>query len=677
MNIQETNTLIESLGVYLPSTRLTTEEVLQGCANPIDFQLEAFTGIKSRRVVGENEYSFDLAYKAARQCLERSAWSAADVDMVLCCNISRRDGANFITYEPSTAVTLAKALDIRNAITFDVNNACAGMFTGILVARAYLSLGLIRNAMVVSGEHISHILRVAQREVTGFLDPRMPCLTLGDAGAAMMLENSDHPEKGMRDLELYTVGAHSNLCVAKVSSKTPGLPVMHTDAVALSTASIKHGVEHASFIQRRRDYPMDNLDHMIPHQTAKTSIVASIKATNRHHGRVVLRAKQVFMNLEERGNTASTSHAVALFDGIQDGRVGSNQNILFVIGASGLTVGTGVYTLDDLPDRMLGNKPTTPRSTPLHVPAAKLERKPGSYSGVGFVALGFAEAAQPECDSVVMSTEAGTRALEQWGKDRNDIGLLVNVGVYRSEYLSEPAVAAMLAGELHLNDTIQADSPRKTLAFDLLNGALGFLNACEFGVRYIEAGRSDAVLISASEVENNLPDRAFPLMGLKQAASATVLERSGRGDAGFGRFVFKSFPEYADCVTARAESSPDYQEAFVRWHRAPGWPSCLIECVPVAVRELLELEQLEAAAMSVIVIQQLPGAVINALAERLGVPRDRFVDASDETGDWFTSALPRAMARVQQLGMSTSGSIALLIGVGSGVQVGCATYRFD
>ena len=51
------NTIIESLGTYLPPKVVTSEEVLAGCVQPIKFPLAKLTGIKSRRMAGETEFS--------------------------------------------------------------------------------------------------------------------------------------------------------------------------------------------------------------------------------------------------------------------------------------------------------------------------------------------------------------------------------------------------------------------------------------------------------------------------------------------------------------------------------------------------------------------------------------------------------------------------------------------
>src|SRR5262249_51814538 len=147
--------------------------------------------IRTRRVAGEAELSIDLAKRAVESCLAASHHGPADIDLLICCNISRcdRPGLGF-SLEPSTAVRLKHHFGFENALAFDLSNACAGMFTAIAVTDAYLKLGLIRRGMVVSGEYITHLTQTAQKEIHGLLDARLACLTLGDAGAAVLLERS-------------------------------------------------------------------------------------------------------------------------------------------------------------------------------------------------------------------------------------------------------------------------------------------------------------------------------------------------------------------------------------------------------------------------------------------------------------------------------------------------------
>ncbi len=145
------NTVIESIGTYLPAEVVSTDAVLAGCTAEVGIPLERLTGIKNRRVAGRGEYSIDLARQAMDDCLARSSYGPEEIDMVIACNISRCDGPEHkFVFEPGTATRLRDRCGLTNAIAFDISNACAGMWTGINVADAYLKTGLVQRAMVVS-----------------------------------------------------------------------------------------------------------------------------------------------------------------------------------------------------------------------------------------------------------------------------------------------------------------------------------------------------------------------------------------------------------------------------------------------------------------------------------------------------------------------------------------------
>src|SRR5207249_478350 len=78
-----------------------------------------------------------------------------------------------------------------------------------------------------------------------------------------------------------------------------------------------------------------------------------------------------------RGNTATTTHFVALADGIASGRIRSGDRVIFAISGSGLTLGTALYTLDDLPDRMAGATGVEPSNGRPTRPARSLTRVAG------------------------------------------------------------------------------------------------------------------------------------------------------------------------------------------------------------------------------------------------------------------------------------------------------------
>ena len=180
-------------------------------------------------MAGQNEYALDLAKKAVIDCLDKSRFNPSDIDILICCNISRVDSPKSFSFEPNTSIKLKKEFGFSNAIVFDIANACAGMFTGLYIIDALLKTGAIQTGMIVSGEYITHITETAQREIESFMDSRIACLTLGDAGAAMILEKGVDDKIGFQDIQLQTMGQYSHFCIGK-ESETGGW-IMYTDAV--------------------------------------------------------------------------------------------------------------------------------------------------------------------------------------------------------------------------------------------------------------------------------------------------------------------------------------------------------------------------------------------------------------------------------------------------------------
>jgi amino acid adenylation domain-containing protein len=344
---------IESLGVYLPERVVTTDEVLAGCDQPLEFPMEQMTGIKSRRVVADDEFSFDLARKSVQDCLAQSAYSADEIDLLICCNISRCDGPDSrFTFEPSTASRLRHELGMHGALAFDISNACAGFFTALTVVDTMLAEGAARRAMVVSGEHITHLTRTAQKEIEGFMDPRLASLTLGDSGAATILERS-HTGGGFQDLSLFTMGAHHQLCVAKLTANGA---TMHTDALGAASVAIRPSIEHALNTLWNRGWSSGDMDHIILHQTSQTALDSAMQEFNRTSEETVCTPENTVANLAERGNTATTTHMVALHDQIKKGEIRPGDGVVFGVSGSGQTLGTGLYIMDELATP--GSRPT-------------------------------------------------------------------------------------------------------------------------------------------------------------------------------------------------------------------------------------------------------------------------------------------------------------------------------
>ena len=335
---------VESAGRMLPATRLTTEDLMASTRHRTRIDLERLTGIRERRVSAGEETSLSLAVGAAEDCLSRSRHGAADLDGVLSCSITKSCDAKEQWFEPSMSMAVAGAIGAGGAITFDMSNACAGMLTGVFILDNWIRLGVVQRGMVVSGEYISQLGTNAARHVRHVLSRELASLTLGDAGAALVLERAPDGAPGVHVAGFTTVAGHSRLCLAHPAAHEPGAR-MFTRSRGLQQAAI---AVTAGLLQEALDaagIDIDEVDWVIPHQTSARAIRTGMKEIQARFG---MTPKHTVSNVEEYGNTSSTTHFVALHRYLSDGRFAEGERVLLLALASGLEIGVVVFEMDGL-----------------------------------------------------------------------------------------------------------------------------------------------------------------------------------------------------------------------------------------------------------------------------------------------------------------------------------------
>jgi 3-oxoacyl-[acyl-carrier-protein] synthase III len=661
------NTSVESLGVYLPEREVTTRAVIKGCRRRVLVPLERMTGIRSRRMAGETEFAIDLAKGAVARCLAQSRHDPAAIDLIIAANISSQDSPVIHNFEPATATVLRQHFGLHGAVAFDLGNACAGVFTAIMVVDELIRRGDIRRALVVSGEYITHLTGTAQRELEGIHDQRLACLTLGDAGICLLLEQGD----GFEFIDLYTMPEHADLCVAH-SAESHGA-IMFTDSVALARAALTDIVAHYhALVEGGR--VVDNPAYFIPHQTSSNSIKQATRMTNRRFGRTVCHTGNMVDNLKHRGNTATTSHWVALKDLIDDTAVQAGQRVLFSIQASGITIGLAQYRVDEFASR--GANGRRPKQPP-PAPRAPDDSAAGGYHRTVPVgervriaaAATHAGTSAAERGNVTLAAGAVQRALAAGAAGDRHLGLLVYSGIYREAFVSEPALATLVARELGLKGSCVENGTRPLLAFDLMNGPPGVLMACQVAGRLL-LSRDGLGVLAASEYAET-PVSGQPALGVARIGSALVLERSADA-TGFRSFYFAGHPEYLERYRSYAQTDESGPPRLGVVSDA-GLQDCYLAALAASVRAMLRREQRTLDDFGVIFPPQISPQFLARLAAVLEVEPARLVACGQD--DLFTSAPAGGWEAAQARGVQ-AGTLGLFLTVGPGIEVACASYRF-
>ncbi len=628
-------THISGIGAYSPSRQQPMRERESQCRTKIRIPVERLTGIKTVCVAEEGEFAIDLARKAALDCLNSVNFDPGDIDILISCSIGRYDLPDFgHVFEPSTASRLKILLGTGNALAFDVSNACAGMFTGLLIADSFLRSGRARNVLVVSGELISPIAECAIKEISGLFDPRVACLTLGDGGAALLLNATDG-DAGFEAMELYSLPEHSDLCVARTTSESHGGGVMLTRSAELGKVMAEELSGHFPHFFARYGYVQGDIDWVVPHQTSVKTIRSASSAVNKAMGWDLCNPTSVLLTLDKFGNTASTSHTLAIAENLRSGKVSSGDRVLFSVNASGLVVGSFVYRF--------GNLPITAAPAPATVPRSVIRT---DIAAEAFRIVNPCERSQIDSYQPVVE-----EALQAAQVSVGDVELLIYCGVYREDTIMEPSMAALIAKACGLGQGLA----ERFLAFDVFAGPSGLLHAMKVAEQIMAIHGKKTALIVAGDADPNFDsDHAAPL-GIAQTATAVILREGSSG--GFGELHVTTGCTAEGNLVRHLRQIDGQTHIASRGHaKCPAKSeAALLDTVALALADGTK-------APDLVLVPGNADLYRDLLSGHFSIPEERIVAPRAGSGRAFTANLAIALHEARADGRFVSGQSVLFVG---------------
>jgi 3-oxoacyl-[acyl-carrier-protein] synthase-3 len=322
---------IVATGSYVPEVVVTNRQLTKlGCDEEWIVQR---TGILERRHCAPDQATSDLAYLAARRCLQRAGLGADEIDMIIVATMTPDH------FTPSTSAIVQHRLD-SNAVAFDLNAACSGFVYSLLVAAQFIKTGSCDRILVIGADAMSRVS-----------DPQdvKTYPLFGDAAGAVLLvrdpQATDREGPGILASKLGTDGRLGDLIVVPGScSRMPaseevlaermqfmkmnGRPVFKW-AVRTIPAAVSEVLEMA-------EMTIDDIDVLLLHQANIRIIEAALADTE-------IPREKVFINLQNYGNTSAASIPLLLDEAIQQGVCSLDSTMLMCGFGAGLTWGTAIY----------------------------------------------------------------------------------------------------------------------------------------------------------------------------------------------------------------------------------------------------------------------------------------------------------------------------------------------
>ena len=304
---------IKALSYYLPNRVVTNEELLREFPEWSVDKVAAKVGVYSRHLAAEDETAGDLAEKAALKLFEEYKIDPKDIDFLLLCTQSPD------YFLPSTACILQHRLGIpTSAGAFDYNLGCSGCVYGLAMASSFVKSGLAKNVLLLTAETYQKYLHPMDKSNRSIF---------GDGAAACLISTDGFAEIG--EFVLGTDGSGANNLIVKTGGarhkKTTGryevdddghfryddYLYMNGSAIFNFTLDVIPSMMNA--ILKRNLIEQDNIDLFVFHQANKYMLNTIRKVC-------VLPKDKFYVNLENTGNTVSSTVLIALKDSLEEGK---------------------------------------------------------------------------------------------------------------------------------------------------------------------------------------------------------------------------------------------------------------------------------------------------------------------------------------------------------------------
>jgi 3-oxoacyl-[acyl-carrier-protein] synthase III len=317
---------ITGIGSYLPEKILSNLD-LQKMVDTSDEWISERTGIKERRIAGENEATSDMALKAAMRACEVADVSPDSFDLILCATTT----PDYIL--PGTSCILQKELKATNAAAFDLQAACSGFLYSLSVADSFIKSGQFRKVLVVGSDKLSSIVDYEDRET---------CVLFGDAAGAAIVEPSSKPYILSTHLgsmghlwELLSVpngGSRNPIRENNIGEKNHYIKMKGREIFKNAVNGL---TTFALMALEKNNVSRDEIAYVVPHQANNRIIEAFAK-------RAEIPMDRFVVNLEKYGNTSSATIPVAMDEAFRDGRFKKDDLILTAAFGAGLTVASAL-----------------------------------------------------------------------------------------------------------------------------------------------------------------------------------------------------------------------------------------------------------------------------------------------------------------------------------------------
>jgi 3-oxoacyl-[acyl-carrier-protein] synthase-3 len=328
---------ISAVEYYLPEDRLTNEQISHDNPEWSIEKISAKTGILSRPIAEEGTTSADLAFFAAEKLFNNNSIEKNGIDFLLLCTQSPD------YFLPTTACILQERLGLSKTIgALDFNLGCSGYVYGLALAKSLVVSHIAHNVLLLTGETYSKFINAKDKS----------CRSLFGDGASATLITSDGGIAAIGDFCLGTDGKGADSLIIKNGAfrnrKLDGYDIKDSDGNYFKNDNYLYMNGNEIFDFTTREIPglinetlkknkksNNEIDLYVFHQANKYMLNFIRKIMH-------IPEENFYINLENTGNTVSSTIPIALKQAIEGGNINKGFTVIITGFGVGYSYGSTV-----------------------------------------------------------------------------------------------------------------------------------------------------------------------------------------------------------------------------------------------------------------------------------------------------------------------------------------------
>jgi 3-oxoacyl-[acyl-carrier-protein] synthase-3 len=318
---------IKAIASYLPAAKLTNEQLAVEFGDWHANQILAKTGVAVRGVAAADECASDLGVAAAESLFASGKGLPDEIDFLVFCTQS----PDYFT--PTTACVMQDRLGLRTSCgAIDINQGCSGYVYGLALAKSLIEAGTAENVLLITADTYTKFINRRDRSL----------LTLfGDGAAATLVGPVLSESELIGPFVLGTDGRGASQIMVRAGGlrcpPTPETAVeredssgnwrsdqnLFMDGADVFGFALKTVPQALGQLLEKSGLTFDQIDFFIPHQANKFML-------ERLRAKMKIPAEKFWIDMEDCGNTVSSTIPIALESALQQGRVKRGDRVALV-----------------------------------------------------------------------------------------------------------------------------------------------------------------------------------------------------------------------------------------------------------------------------------------------------------------------------------------------------------